>query len=129
MDLQGLITIFPSYTNFQASAKTDNTLTANAVAHTPAYAMILTKDNSRSSQVEAGMTYSKLVLEAHSLGLVMQPPSQVLEEYPEMATQHALITKEYAPSGDTIQMFFRVGQPTKQYPLSMREATTSFISN
>lgn len=126
--LQGLITLFPSFNNDSASAKRDISLAQNEVSHTPAYAIILTKDNSRTSQVEAGMTYSKLVLEAHSLGLVMQPPSQVLEEYPEMATQHTLITQEYAPNGQTIQMFFRVGQPIKEYPVSMREAATSFIA-
>jgi len=127
--LQGLITLFPSLVDEQSSMKTNIASTKNAVAHTPAYAMLLTKDNSRVSQVKAGMAYSKLVLTAHSAGLVMQPPSQVLEEYPEMATQYALIHKEYAPSGDTIQMFFRVGQPTKAFPVSIREDVMKFISN
>jgi len=125
--LQGLITLFPSLTNTEASAKTDIAITQNAVSHTPAYALIVSKDNSRISQVQAGMTYSRLVLVAHSLGLAMQPPSQVLEEYPEMAKQYASIASQYAPDGGTIQMFFRLGVPTKQFPTSMRQDAMSFV--
>ena len=125
--MQGLITLFPSMNNEKASANLYVKSTQTAVDNTPAYAMIITKDNSRTEQVKSGMLYSKLVLTAHSLGLVMQPPSQVLEEYPEMNEQYTKIHEDYAPNGGTIQMFFRVGQSTQKFPNSMRRDVMDII--
>jgi len=127
--MQGLITIIPAFNNEKTTASLFVSSTQKAVDHTPAYAMIITKDNSRVEQVEAGMFYSRLVLTAHSMGFVMQPPSQVLEEYPEMAAQHAAIQAEYAPDGGTIQMFIRLGEPTKNALRTMREDVTELIKN
>jgi hypothetical protein len=101
--------------------------TQTAVDNTPAYAMIISKGNSRSEQVKSSMLYSKLVLTAHSLGLVMQPLSQVLEEYPEMKEQYTKIHKDYVPNGGTIQMLLRIGQPTQEYPNSMRRDIMDLI--
>ena len=84
--------------------------------NTPAYALIITKDDRRTQQVKSGMLYSRLVLTAHSVGFVMQPPSQVLEEYSEMTEPYEKIHADYAPDGGTIQMFFRIGQPTQGIP-------------
>lgn len=89
--------------------------------------MIITKDNSRLQQVKSGMLYSKLVLTAHSLGYVVQPPSQVLEEYPEMKEQYNKIHSDYASKGSTIQMFFRIGKPTQQFPQSMRRDVMDLV--
>jgi len=125
--MQGLITLFPSMNNEKASANLYVKSTQTAVDNTPAYAMIITKDNSRTEQVKSGMLYSRLVLTAHSLGLVMQPPSQVLEEYPEMNEQYTKIHEDYAPNGGTIQMFFRVGQSTQKFPNSMRRDVMDII--
>ena len=125
--MQGLITLFPSMNNEKASANLYVKSTQTAVDNTPAYAMIITKDNSRTQQVKSGMLYSRLVLTAHSLGLVMQPPSQVLEEYPEMNEQYTKIHESYAPNGGTIQMFFRIGQPTQEFPNSMRRDVMDLI--
>jgi len=125
--LQGMLTLVPFINDEQASAQLYVNSTQVAVNNTPAYAMITTKDNSRINQVKAGMLYSKLILTAHSLGFVMQPPSQVLEEYPEMSQQYADIHKEYALSGGTIQMFFRMGKPTVEFPQSMRRDVMDLI--
>lgn len=125
--MQGLLTLFPGMNNEKASADLFVQSTQTAVDHTPAYAMILSGSNSRMDQVKSGMLYSRLVLTAHSLGLVMQPPSQVLEEYPEMSEQYSKIHKEYAASGGTIQMFFRIGMPTQAFPNSMRRDVTDLI--
>ena len=119
----------PYFNSEKTNANLYVSSTQKAVDHTPAYAMIITKDNSRLEQVEAGMLYSRLVLTAHSIGFVMQPPSQVLEEYPEMAQQHAAIQAEYAPGGGTIQMFIRLGQPAKNALRTMREDVTELIKN
>ncbi|TEB14964.1 hypothetical protein Psfp_02536 [Pelotomaculum sp. FP] len=118
--LQGLVTVFPSLNSGKAASEMFIQSTRTSVDNTPAYAMIITNDNSRSSQVKSGMLYSRLVLTAHRLGLVMQPLSQVLEEYPEMKEPYSGIHRDYASDGGTIQMLVRLGKPTKEVPQSMR---------
>ena len=82
--IQGLVTIFPSMNSGKNASDRFIQSTQKSVDSTPAYALILSKDNSRPSQVKSGMLYSRLILTAHQLGFVMQPLSQALEEYPEM---------------------------------------------
>ncbi|GFP76220.1 Acg family FMN-binding oxidoreductase [Clostridium fungisolvens] len=126
--MQGLITLIPSINNEKASSDIYINSTKTAVENTPAYGMVITKNNSRIEQVKSGMVYSSLVLNAHDLGLVMQPLSQVLEEYSEMKDQYENFYKDYAEKGDTIQMFFRIGKPTKEVPKSMRRDVMEFIN-
>jgi hypothetical protein len=102
--------------------------TRKSVNNTPAYALIVTEDNSRSSQVKSGMLYSRLILKAHQLGLVMQPLSQALEEYPEMKKPYSSIHHDYAPDGNTIQMLLRLGKPTEEVPQSMRRDVMDLIA-
>lgn len=125
--LQGLVTLFPSMNGEKASADRFVKSTQTAVDHTPAYAMIISRGNTRVEQVKSGMLYSRLILTAHGLGLVLQPPSQVLEEYPEMSGQYHAIHREYAPEGSTIQMFVRLGKATRDFPLSMRRDVMDLI--
>jgi hypothetical protein len=125
--LQGLVTLFPSMNTGKAASQNFINYTQISVDNTPAYAMIVTSGNSRIEQVESGMLYSRLVLTGHSLGLVMQPLSQVLEEYSEMKIPYAEFKQAYAPDGGTIQMLFRVGEPIKSAPLSMRRDVESLI--
>ncbi len=125
--LQGLVTLFPGMNSGSAATKTFISSTQTSVDNTPAYAMIVTSGNSRTQQVESGMLYSKLVLTGHTLGLAMQPLSQVLEEYPEMQAPYTAFKQQYAPSGSTVQMLFRVGTPTKTTPLSMRRDVQSLL--
>jgi len=49
-----------------------------------AHAWLVTPDNSRLSQLQAGMDYMRLNLKASELGLALHPMSQLLQEYPEM---------------------------------------------
>jgi hypothetical protein len=125
--LQGLLTIFPSLNTGKAS--TDNFIkaTQTSVDSTPAYVMIISNDNSREKQIESGMLYSRLILNAHTVGLAMQPLSQSIEEYPEMKDVYDHIHRDYAPDGGTIQMLLRVGQPINQTPLSMRRDINDLI--
>ena len=125
--LQGLVTLFPGMNSGSAATKTFISSTQTSVDNTPAYAMIVTSGNSRTQQVEGGMLYSKLVLTGHTLGLAMQLLSQVLEEYPEMQAPYTAFKQQYAPSGGTVQMLFRVGTPTKTTPLSMRRDVQSLL--
>lgn len=125
--LQGVLTLFPSINDEKASSDRFIKSTEVAVENTPGYAMIITKDNSRINQVKAGMIYSRVVLVAHSLGLVVQPPSQILEEYPEMDKLYKDVHSEYAKDGGTIQMLLRIGKPTKDFPQSMRRDVMDLI--
>lgn len=125
--LQGLITVFPALNDDAAGAKNAIALTAAGVEHTAAYGLISTPGNTRTEQVEAGILYAQFCLHARTLGLVMQPLSQVLQEYPTMAAPYAAIHEEYAPEGQTIQMLVRVGTPTTEYPVSMRRDVTSLM--
>ena len=125
--LQGLLTIFPSLNTGRAASRNFISYTRTSVDNTPAYAMIVSTGNSRVEQVESGMLYSRLLLTGHTLGLAMQPLSQVLEEYPEMKVPYTAFKQAYAPDGGTVQMLFRVGKPTKSTPLSMRRDVMDLI--
>lgn len=125
--MQGLVTLFPSMNSGKASSELFIKSTRTSVDNTPAYAMIITDDNSRISQVKSGMLYSGLILEAHRMGFAMQPLSQVLEEYPEMKEPYSSIHRDYASGGGTIQMLVRLGKPTKEAPRSMRRDVMELI--
>ena len=125
--LQGLVTLFPSMNRGKASSDMFIQSTQTAVDNTPAYLMIITNDNNRSSQIKSGMLYSELVLTAHSLGFAVQPLSQVLEKYPEMKELYSSIHGDYAPDGGTIQMLVRLGKPTNEVPQSMRRDVMDLI--
>jgi hypothetical protein len=125
--IQGLITLIPAMNSDDVGAQRQIDLTTAAVAATPAYGIISTPANSRQHQVEAGMLYSRFDLTARSMGLVMQPLSQVIQEYPAMAAPYAAVHDQYAPGGDTIQMIVRVGTPTVEYPQTMRRDVTDLI--
>lgn len=118
--LQGLVTFFPSMNSGKAASDLFIKSTRTSVNSTPAYAMITTADNSRVSQVKSGMLYSRLTLQAHTMGLAVQPLSQVLEEYPEMEEPYNGIHRDFAPGGGTIQMLVRIGKPKQTTPVTMR---------
>jgi nitroreductase len=69
-----------------------------------------TADNARTTQIVAGRAYARLNLKATELGVAMQPHSQTLQEYPEMAALFADMRRATATGeGRTLQMFFRLG--------------------
>ncbi len=125
--MQGLVTLFPSLNNGKAASNMFIQSTRTSVDNTPAYAMIITKNNTREDQVKSGMLYSKLILAARQQGFVMQPLSQILEEYPEMNELYSGIHLTYTPDGGTIQMLVRLGKPTKEVPPSMRRDVMDLI--
>lgn len=125
--MQGLLTLFPGMNAGDAAAQRSIDLTTAEVAATPAYALIETEGNTRAEQVEAGMLYARFQLRARTLGLVVQPLSQVLQEYPAMAEEYAAVHARFAPDGGTIQMIARVGTPTKEYPTSMRRTVEELV--
>jgi hypothetical protein len=69
----------------------------------------VTPGNSRADQIRAGQDWLRLHLAATALGLGVQPLSQALQEYPEMAALYAQVHERLAPGGGTVQMLARVG--------------------
>lgn len=83
------------------------------IESTPGIFWLKTADNSRQSQLVAGQAYVRAQLAATSLDLVMQPISQGLQEYPEVATLYAQLQQSLQANptaGPTVQMLCRIGQ-------------------
>ena len=85
----------------------------------------VTPGNSRSEQIRAGADWVRINLAATALGLGLQPLSQALQEFPEMADLHRRVHGMLAPQGGTVQMWARVGYgpqvaPSPRWPLETR---------
>lgn len=90
---------------------------------------LVTSTNTRRDQIAAGMDWLRVNLAATGIGLAMQPLSQALQEYPEMASLYADIHKRLAPEGGTVQMFARIGYgpktaPSPRWPLEAKFVRT-----
>ncbi|MCP3972652.1 MAG: twin-arginine translocation pathway signal protein [Rhodobacteraceae bacterium] len=89
---------------------------------TPAYAVITSPGNTRHDQIGAGAAWLRLHLAATGQGLAMQPASQALQEYHEMATLYTKVHDMLAAPGETVQMLGRLGYcqpvgPSPRWPL------------
>ena len=82
----------------------------------------VTPGNTRADQIRAGADWVRINLAATALGLSLQPLSQALQEFPEMAGPYAEVHGRLAPEGGTVQMWARVGYgqqvpPSPRWPL------------
>lgn len=89
------------------------------------FVWMVTKDNSRFSQIAAGRDWVRANLAATSIGLAYHPNSQCLQEYPEMKAHYDDVHSRLAPDGGTVQMLIRIGYcapvgPTPRWPLETR---------
>jgi hypothetical protein len=87
-----------------------------------AHVWLVTDGNTRADQIMAGRDWVRLNLAATGLGLGVQPLSQALQEYPEMAGLYADVHERLAGPGQTVQMFARLGYaaaplPSPRWPL------------
>jgi hypothetical protein len=85
----------------------------------------VTRGNTRADQIRAGQDWVRLNLAATALGLGMQPLSQALQEFPEMAGLYDTVHKMLAPEGGTVQMWARLGYgpdvgPSPRWPLDAK---------
>lgn len=85
----------------------------------------VTPANTRADQIAAGRDWLRLNLAATGLGLGMQPLSQGLQEYPEMAAIYDDLHDRLAPEGGTVQMFARIGYgpevgPSPRWPIDAK---------
>jgi len=91
-----------------------------------AFSWISTIDNSRISQIEAGMNWLRLHLAATRDGLAFQPLSQVLQEFPEMTEYYDRVHNILGvDQPGVIQGLFRLGYaktppPAPRWPVESR---------
>lgn len=69
----------------------------------------VTPGNTRSEQIVAGEDWVRMNLAATALGVGLQPLSQALQEFPEMAELYAQTHAALAPQGGIVQMWARLG--------------------
>jgi hypothetical protein len=89
--------------------------TGTAMAHM----WLATPGNSRAEQIGAGMDWVRINLAATGMGLGIQPLSQFLQEYSEVAGLYNDIHQRLAQDGERLQMFARLGYGP-QVPASPR---------
>lgn len=84
---------------------------ARKIASTPAFFWMVSEGNGRPMQVNAGRAYVRAQLAATAQGLAMQPLSQALQEYPEVAGPYAQVHQllDAPPPRQTVQMWTRLG--------------------
>ena len=93
-----------------------------------AFGWIASVDNLRPTQIATGRAFVRLQLAATALGVALQPHSQTLQEYPEMAELRAAMHRQTGTAaGATLQMFFRLGYASDPGP-SPRRALKSFVT-
>ncbi|MBI5718372.1 MAG: nitroreductase family protein [Burkholderiales bacterium] len=95
---------------------------AQKMDSTAAFLWLTSEGNERATQVNAGRAYARVQLAATAAGLVMQPLSQALQEYPEMAAPYAEVHRLLgaAPPRQTVQMWARIGHAPSAGPAPRR---------
>ncbi len=89
----------------------------NEIESSAAFAWLVTQGNGRTAQISAGRDYLRFCLAATRAGLAMQPLSQSLQEYPEMAVYYKEIRAALDVHPDqTLQMFVRLGYAPEVKP-------------
>ena len=97
-----------------------------AARTTPAFVWISSEGNDRVDQIAAGRAYMRICLASTGKGLAMQPVSQALQEYEDMAPHFKRLHDLLAKTSDSrVQMFARIGYgstlpPSPRWPLSNR---------
>lgn len=79
------------------------------IKSTPTFAMIISNNNSRTTQVETGLLYARFQLKASTMGISVQPLSQALQEFSEMGAIYKSVHDEFAENGQVVQMLVRMG--------------------
>lgn len=108
----------PSTMAYKAGVDAVLANTQTAMAHI----WLISAANSRIDQINIGRDWLRLNLSTTSLGVAMQPLSQILQEYPEMQEHYGFIHETLAPEGGTVQMFARLGYcapvtPSPRWPV------------
>ncbi|TNE58101.1 MAG: twin-arginine translocation pathway signal protein [Alphaproteobacteria bacterium] len=108
--------------------KTGNDMNGKLIASAMGHVWLITPDNSRLNQLEAGANWLRLNLKATELGLAIHPLSQALQEYPEMTELYEAIHQRFgATDGKTVQMFGRIGYGKEVAPKPRWKLETRLI--
>ncbi|NQZ84820.1 MAG: hypothetical protein HRU03_03800 [Nanoarchaeales archaeon] len=97
------------------------------IPKTPAYIMILSEKNNRTTHLNIGRLYSRIQLIGTKLGLSMQPTMQITQEYAEMAQLYEQMNTKFAENGQKVQMLFRTGEAEKKVGHSPRRDVMELI--
>ncbi|MGF1908444.1 hypothetical protein L4C38_03265 [Vibrio kasasachensis] len=97
------------------------------VTHNTHYALLVTKDNSRLTQIKIGEIYNRINLVCSQLNVAMHPMSQILEEYDDMLSLQAEFKAYFQVNKtETVQMLFRLGKASAT-PLTPRREVESVL--
>ena len=97
----------------------------DAANHTHAWMWMVSADNSRRSQLEAGRAYMRVDLTAASLGLAIQPNSQVLQEFEAMRLAYQDFHREVEVKEPArVQMLARIGYADRPSPAPRRSVAS-----
>jgi hypothetical protein len=92
------------------------------------FVWVNTQDNDRAAQIDAGRAYMRIALQAAADGIAMQPMSQALQEYVEMASYYEVAHKRLTNHpGERIQMLARLGYAIQDVGPSPRWALETRI--
>lgn len=109
-----------------AISKRERTDEREQIESSAAFAWLVTKGNGRVDQIAAGRDYLRFCFAATAAGVSMQPLSQALQEYPEMADHYRDMRRELSIGPDeTLQMLVRLGygpsiEPAPRWPYQSR---------
>ena len=90
-----------------------------------AHVWLVSSGNNRADQIAAGRDWLRINLAATAAGVGLQPLSQALQEFPEMAGCYGEAHQRLAPDGGTVQMLARLGYaaqvaPSPRWPLTAK---------
>jgi hypothetical protein len=91
------------------------TLTGKQAQSAAAFGWIASRENHRITQIRAGRVYERVHLAATSIGLSLQPMTQIIRDYKDMQDPMKSFRELLGiPETHTIQMFFRLGYSGKK---------------
>lgn len=97
---------------------------------TAAFVWMVSPDNSRTTQIASGRAYARMTLEATARDIAIQPMSQALQEYPEMAPFFARMDAAVGVKpGERLQMLVRAGYAKDVPPAPRRGLDDLFRSS
>jgi hypothetical protein len=119
-------TLFPQ--DPDAFSETGTRIFTRAMDNVTHYVLMVSDDNSRTTQVQTGMALQALWMDLHTAGHVALPNSQALQEYPEMSELYRRMHARHAEEGQTIQMLLAVARPRAgRHRFGPRLPTEAFI--
>lgn len=97
-------------------------MTQEVSENTPHFGLLVSDDNSRTTQVKCGRMYQRINLVTASMGLAQHPMSQILQEYSDMLPLQNEFKNHYGIGpNQTVQMLFRLGKSEQTPPSPRRE--------